>query len=343
MNLPTNKKVSSQKLASVFNNTSATYKFYWFLAILDSIDEGVYEIDKKLLFSKMLSIPWYTINYFKISFGKQDLIQQSVQEIMDIENISIKLEIKGIADTLYNSTIKETLEILKHFDNNVPHKFLSPWLGSGSKTSVYSGSQSFENDCMYAIYTDKIVISENWKEYLKTNSGILKSFTYWNLSLFLQIRNSNVPNIPSKLIKPITRGSLSKHKSNYWDLVIDELEGVDCIYTGKKLYKKEYAVEHFVPYQYLVHDLMWNLVPADPSFNSFKGNKLPKIEDYFHNFYKTQEQAFEIIKHYNSKNKFLEDYLPIIPDLKIKKELMENYISPIIKTAHNNGFQYLVI
>ncbi|WP_367268579.1 HNH endonuclease domain-containing protein [uncultured Pedobacter sp.] len=36
-----------------------------------------------------------------------------------------------------------------------------------------------------------------------------------------------------------------------------------------------FAVEHFIPYAFVSHDLIWNLIPADPSFNSRKNNKLP--------------------------------------------------------------------
>ena len=40
MNLPHDLKVSVSKLSSCFRNTSATYKYYWLLAIIESIEEG---------------------------------------------------------------------------------------------------------------------------------------------------------------------------------------------------------------------------------------------------------------------------------------------------------------
>ncbi|WP_410479158.1 HNH endonuclease domain-containing protein [Pedobacter miscanthi] len=43
--------------------------------------------------------------------------------------------------------------------------------------------------------------------------------------------------------------------------------------------------EHFIPYAFVSHDLIWNLIPADPSFNSPKNDRLPRIEDYFDGFY----------------------------------------------------------
>ena len=74
MQLPFNPDISSSKLASVFRSTSATYKFYWFWAILEAIEEGKSTINKKEIFARMLSLSWYTVNYFHISFGKHDLL-----------------------------------------------------------------------------------------------------------------------------------------------------------------------------------------------------------------------------------------------------------------------------
>ena len=40
MQLPSDHKVDVGKLSAVFNSTSASYKFYWFLAILESVEDG---------------------------------------------------------------------------------------------------------------------------------------------------------------------------------------------------------------------------------------------------------------------------------------------------------------
>lgn len=47
------------RLAACFNSTSATYKFYWLLAILDAVRKQKREIKKEELFA---SIAWYTVN-----------------------------------------------------------------------------------------------------------------------------------------------------------------------------------------------------------------------------------------------------------------------------------------
>ncbi len=337
-------KNSSQKftkISSVFNNTSATYKFYWFWSILESIEDGKRIIEKKELFARMLTLSWYTVNYFQISFGKQDLIQNAILTLKDLENLPIDAKQNQIFNTLVGSKNSSTLKTLQHFDKNVPHKFLSPWLGTGSKSKIYELSSNSKENTPYALQTDQISLYKDWFDFFRDNLGVLKSFCFWNLSLFLQNRNPSVPEIPNKIYRPIIRGSLLNHKRKYWDIVLDKIGFIDCIYTEEKLTKGNYIIEHFIPHQFLAHDLMWNLIPAESSFNSKKSSKLPRIDDYFDDFYHLQKEGFDIIKKTSPKNKFLQDYLLIFPKLDFNKSKFQEHIEPMLTIAHNNGFEYM--
>lgn len=341
MNLPYDLKVSVSKLSSCFRNTSATYKFYWLLAIIESIEAGKEVIPKNELFARMIANAWYTVNYFHISFGKQDKLQQAIEKLKEIEALDVDASSVIVFQKLIQSTNKKTIAELSHFDRNVPFKFLSPWLGSHNEKIMYERSQEKHFCHPYSLNKESIKIQHYWLNYFKQYSGVLKDFCYWNLSLYLQSKNPNVPNLPNKLKRPNKRGSLIKHKMDFWDLVINELGSVDCIYTGKKLITGTYAVEHFVPFQYVVHDLMWNLVPADPSFNSVKSDKLPNLDKYFEGFFAVQNEGVKIVKKLNPKNKFLEDYLSIFSTLDFSKEKYKETIEPMLTIASNNGFRFM--
>ena len=173
----------------------------------------------------------------------------------------------------------------------MPHWFLSPWFAKVAgendvayRKRIYSSSQVFENDCLYGLYDDQIVINANWIAYLQLNAKILKDFCYWNLALFLQTRNPNVPDIPNKLIKPALRTTLTNQRTNYWNIVFKELGSIDCIFTNTVLTADRYALDHFIPHAFLSHDLMWNLVPISTSFNSTKSDKLPIMDTHFDGF-----------------------------------------------------------
>lgn len=341
MQLPKDHKVDVGRLSSIFRNTSATYKFYWFLAIIESVEDGKDEISKLELFARMIANAWYTVNYFHVSFGKQDKIQSAIETIINLEQLSVDEAKNKIVHRLLTTNFKETEKQLLHFNINVPHKFLSPWLGTESKQTMYELSQHGQNYPPYALYDDKILIQPDWMEYFRRNSGLLKDFCYWNLTLFLQARNPNVPDIPNKLKRPEKRGSLNKHKKDFWDIVISELKGVDCIYTGKKLFHGDYAVEHFIPFQFVAHDQMWNLIPADPSFNSSKGDKLPPMKKYFTPFYDLQTKAIDVVQKADPKNKFLEDYITVFHGLKVSEKQYKDCIQPMLTIANNNGFQFM--
>lgn len=349
MHLPFKYGLPVNLLSACFNNTSATYKFYWFLSILQAIENGRISILKKDLFARMISNAWYTINYFHISFGKQDRLQRAIEVVKSCEPLTIDDNKDTIINQLLKTNNRDSINQLIYFNKQVPHWFLSPWFPKMSRIEIYKSSQVFNNQCLYALQEDAIEINAEWLNYLKENIRVLKDFCYWNLAIFLQSKNPNVPDIPNKLIKPAIRNSLINQRKNFWDIVVKELGSVDCIYTGKKLSIGNYAVEHFIPYSFVSHDLIWNLIPSDKSFNSSKSDKLPPLDKYFDPFFILQKSAIEIVKEKTPNNKLLEDYLTIFPDLAEIRTLPDYFskvrfkerIQPLITIASNNGFEFM--
>jgi hypothetical protein len=344
MNLPNQNGLPVNLLAACFNNTVATYKFYWLLSILQSVENGNLKISKRDLFARMISNAWFTVNYFHVSFGKQDLIQDAVRVVNEIEKISIDEKRESVFQKLLTTKNSETEKQLWHFNKNVPHWFLSPWFSKMDKAEIYSASKSFSEKCLYALYDDEIEINPEWKNYLISNARVLKDFCYWNLALFLQAKNPNVPDIPNKLIKPPVRNGLTKQTNEYWKIVFKELGFIECIFSGTKLYfdDKNFAIDHFIPHAFVSHDLIWNLIPIEKITNSKKSDNLPLFNEHFDKFYDLQKVAFEINKKHNSKSRYMDEYLSIFPNIdSFEKEKFSNTILPLITIASNNGFLYM--
>ncbi|MBA9073496.1 hypothetical protein GGR22_001622 [Flavobacterium gossypii] len=353
MQLPHSKELPIGKLAGSFGSTSATYKFYWLLAVIELVEERNNKILKRDLFASMIANAWYTVNYFHVSFGKQDLIQKAVEDILKIENLTVDIKKEKLTQKLQDTKNKATATILSHFNKNVPHWFLSPWFPkskiethTAQKKRIYESSQKLENDCLYALYEDYIIINPIWTGYLQTNAKIIKDFCYWNLSLFLQSRNPNVPAIPNKLIRPILRSSLSRQRSQYWDIVFAELGTIDCIFTNTRLGKDNFVLDHFVPHAFVSHNLLWNLIPIEKHFNTIKSDRLPLLEKHFDKFFALQKTAYEIMRHNPKSQKLLEDYLTIFPELEntgdFRYDKFKESLQPLISIAGNNGFSYLI-
>jgi hypothetical protein len=274
MTLPYQPDLQVNRLAACFNNTVTPYKFYWFMAVISKVETGETVISKRDLFADMVAQCWYTVNYFHVSFGKQDKLQVAVEKIKAIENLTVDESRIKVCSRLSATQNLETIEELIHFDQQVPHRFLSPWFNAENRKTAYASSKDYTNQCLYALSDDHITINPEWVTYLQRNARLLKDFCFWNLAIYLQAKNPNVPDIPNKLVKLPVRKTLNKQRRDFWDVVINELGYVDCIYTNKRLTVNDYAVEHFVPYAFVSHDLIWNLIPADRSFNSSKSDKL---------------------------------------------------------------------
>ena len=347
MTLPQNNKLPIPTLAGIFSNTTATYKFYWFVALLDIVvKERKTRISFWEIIAGMVAESWYPIHYFKISFGKSDSLFDKSLEIQNAFQISIEFDKDKIKKYLLDN-LNGTKKFLRIFTLNVPYRFLSPWIKYTYDEDVVAKSQRFENDCLYAIYGDEIVINDNWVEYLTEHYTILRDFAFWNLTEFLQKRNPNVPDVPSKLIKPLLRDSLTKqHK--FWDAYIETVGSIRCIYTNKPLIAKDYDLDHFIPWSFVSHNLLWNLLPADSSINSSKSNNLPPLDIYLKPYAELHHNALKTIYLKNPNNKILEDYLTVydsIGELARMSDddfcnVLQKTFLPLAQIAENMGFKY---
>lgn len=342
--LPFSSKINNKALASVFNNTSATYKFYWFLGIIEEIENGRKSILKKQVFSRMIAKAWYPINYFKISFGTQDNINNIIEYLVQNTQLSNNEDKTKIYSFLFENENKEINQALQHLDKNVPHWFLSPWFKGSNKSEIYEKSNANDHYSIYKLDKEKITINENWFLYITENAKMLKEFTYWNLALFLQNRNPLIPDIVNKLIKPAKRNTLTYQRNHFWNIYLNEKKDVRCIFTNEKLNVSNYELDHFVPYSWVSHDLIWNLVPILSGFNSSKNNKLPVMEKHFDSFFNIQNDALNLLDT-KLKKRFLEEYITIFKSYKTPKDFnyqkLRETIEPQISVASNNGFQFL--
>ena len=169
MKLPESKELPINLLAACFNKTTTTYKFYWLLSILQAIENGTFKVSKRELFARMISNSWFTVNYFNVSFGKQDLIQDAIRSINSFEAISIDEKRETVFQKLFETENVRIEKILLHFKRNVPHWFLTPWFPKNKNESdsmrekrINLESKSINSKCLYALHSDFIEINPCW-------------------------------------------------------------------------------------------------------------------------------------------------------------------------------------
>ena len=340
----------------VFENTRNSYKFFWWLSIIELIVErNQVEIDFNDIVIKMITKMWYPINYFKLSFGKQDKIVDYVNELKNEFRLDDNISEKKLETFLRaKSTHNTIISISRKLTNYVPHRFLRPWFSAetrGVEDQLVNGiilklQESKKNNLPYIIDSDyrRIFVNLEMIKLIKTHYNILESFALFKLTSFLERENTNIPNISVKLIKPKSR-SLGKVTKLWKDFSLNNPEITD-IFESKKLKELDsFSIDHFLPWSYFSHDEIWNTHPVNKTVNSSKSNLLPST-DYLKSYCEIQfkmlqfvllKKETEFIEQYVTALRIGKDELLFIDLKKFSAKLYEIYIIHL-EYASSMGF-----
>jgi len=357
------------RLLNSFDDVSNSYKFFWFMALLQCIQDEQEAQDGLISFNtivrKILARAWLLTQVFRLSLGKIDKLANTIQLISDdilvrptwtTQDIERELELQD-----NNATLKGH-KLLRY----VPWRFLTPWFedelaglqdAKKNKCIEALANQAFggEKKPLYRFRTDgnrmQLELDLNWAHYLRENSALWRDYCLWHLTRFLEKRNPNIPNIATKL-GFLRRGDLTKARK-LWSQVICVHPDMRCIYSGKELLAKNFDLDHFIPWSFVAHDEMWNLIPADPSFNSKKKDRIPRLKSFLEPFVTNQIRMIRWLKKQeNQKCSFLREYADVLKidgfhrkgyPLEIQ-ELLEAYrdvMDQRARTALANGFNLL--
>ena len=371
-NLPKSLKVESAYLEQMLDmkNFSASYKMLWLYAIYKEIIMGNNEVSVKKLISRMVGLVWYPIIYYKLNLGAQDKLSDIVLYVHDTLKISREENEHYVSDFIFRSDDKDLNNKVNNISLYVQYRLIRPLYENNIKTRESILGRKLTDSELHSYITDlsntdikpfykidrenkKIIFGELWAEYIRDNQAIIEGWINYKFICYLQVKNPNVPSIPFKIHQPVKR-NLTKAKK-YWKIIGDEIKIKD-IYTDKVLEQKnfdkygEVSIDHFIPWSFVLHDELWNLVPTFKNINSSKGNNLPDLEQYYNEFCELQYIAFTIARR-SSKipPKYLEDYFNVNRYLysldlndRCSKDIFINSlrktISPLYQIASNQGY-----
>lgn len=363
---PYSKELPTECLAACFNDVTNSYKFYWFLSILEHIKKAPKGepliIPIKNLLADMIASVWFPTNYFRLSFGKQDRLSQIALDIKEISNLSGGAKKGEIIHEIFIQVQKksELTEEILSVGRFVPFRFIRPFFSKElkgksdsqvDKLIVQLAEESFfdvSHPCLYRFIDSpekSIEIQPNWLDYLQAHIQILTGFCMWHLLTYLQKNNPNVPNIACKLFEPTQRNL--KQARTFWDLVFEHLGEIRCIYSEYPMSKDNFSLDHFLPWSFVAHDLLWNIIPTPKNINSAKNDNLPDIDKYFDRFAQLQYKAFSLALDLQ-KTELIEDYRLLFPTQDLSesstfplgyfRQTLANTIVPQIQIAKNMGF-----
>lgn len=233
---------------------------------------------------------------FKLSFGKQDKVALLLNRIEDSSPTEVNTDFIAERASSYGE-----LRVLMRY---VPFLLLRPFLMSELNSScphiliprLANLQFALQNPPIYRFnsedYSNCSAIKTHplWALYFQQHAEILRGWHSWKWLKYLQTKNPYTPSLAEKLFKPSKRVSFVTQKK-YWEFVIYSGYDVKCIYSGVLINQKEISHDHYLPWSFICHDEIWNLVPTLQTVNSSKSNRIPLRNRYFAAFFGLQHGA----------------------------------------------------
>ena len=357
--LPNSDQLDIATLSGLFKHTANSYKYLFFISLLTLLKDRHFQVDDGIKLSdieiEMLITAWYPRVSFKLSFGTRDQIARALKSINCIKYDKDFLSVTGrgkLRKRLVNSDKKPNYKLMRY----VPHRILRPFFAAETsglpdqkvnrKVSELATKHFHERRPLFRFddSEERILLQSDWIAYLKQNQGIIEGWAMWHWADYMQQRNPGIPAVTRKLLPPDKRESLNAQRS-FWNMSINKAD-IRCIYSGKKL-GRSYELDHFLPWRFVAHDQLWNLIPADSHANSSKSDQIP-CEKYIDGLAETQSTSLSIARDSMSDEKWKKVVEPYTTDLFIcadqtldHEELKSAYhktLIPLMSIAKQQGF-----
>ena len=292
----------------VFQNVDTTYKFFWFLSVLHKANVASIRTDLqfeiKELAREMIAQAWPCRRLFKLWFGHQDRLQSIIDLLAETSGLPDSArsdEVRGAALELSEAE----LSILQDF---VPYRFLTPWLrsalvgvGDHARNQLIqllaARSSNSPRPTPYSFDTvigrpKQIIVGSKWLTFLQSNHLPFRGFAQLSVARYFETRNPGIPGIINKLDRPGVR-KLEKARV-FWDTILS-VQSLKCIYSGEPI-QPDYDLDHFLPWSFVTHDLIWNLTPTPGAINLAKSDAVPNLGRYLAGLVDQHYVAMPVLK-----------------------------------------------
>ena len=301
----------------MMKNPSFCYKFYWLEAIVDLISEGITETTFNEVINEMIANAWYSVLEFHIHLSGivlgevKDGLERAVLKLSDISGLSAnasKVEIKNKIKE-FDKELKAEKEQLT---NMVPYRALAGFFNKFDETADWESARRMisyierVNKVNILPYTlgnssklnKEIYFNPSWIKMIQDNTVSILGWIQFEKVKWLQNNNPEVPGLVYKLAPMDEKMRKLNAVRKLWNAVLS-LEPVADVFTGKQIDIKQYDVDHFIPWSFVMNDELWNLMPMDSSLNSSKSNKLPEWDPFFIRFANNQFKLYKMINDTN--------------------------------------------
>lgn len=359
--LPYDDNLNIGLLSKVFERKriSNCYKYFWFQAILEMITEEKVRFSFDEVLNQMIEDAWYMVTEYKLRLGPcntTDNLEEVVKYIFMNSHIPSTAKRGAVVKHLEACDDPHIKKYKKDLIINVPYCMQSPFYsfiknpGKSKVDEINTQQHLLYYFVLLQDINSVFTINDEWIMYLIRNRGILLDWTRYNLVGYLQDRNPSVPGIMDKITMPENRDL--KRVSAYWKTIIEIDPSITEIYEEHLMKDEAISIDHFVPWQYVAHDELWNLHPTTKSINSKKGNQLPIFKDYFEKLSGIEYRAYTICNEFEAAREKFEICLDYhVNSREVRNTLydtnlapeefhdrLRNIIEPVYKSAQMCGF-----
>lgn len=308
-------RLDIEGFSQMMKDPSYCYKFYWLEAIVNLISEDVTETTFDEIIDEMIANAWYSVREFHIHLsGMQsdgnvrDGLERAIIYLSELSQLpanASKVEIKNEIKK-YNTDLKKYKEQLT---NMVPYRALAGFFRKseeqadwGSIVRLTSYIQHIDQSITPLPYTlgtgsklkKEVYFNTSWIRMIQDNTVSILGWIQYEKVKWLQNNNPEVPGLVYKLAPMDEKMRKLNKVRKLWEGILESGEVRD-VFTDQPVVPKQYDVDHFIPWSFVMNDELWNLMPMDSSLNSSKSNKLPKWNPFFNRFAANQYMLYEAI------------------------------------------------
>lgn len=311
-------KLDIEGFSKMMSSPSYCYKFYWLEAIVQLISANRTEATYDEIINKMIANAWFPVQEYHIHlsgiYGEgevKDNLEKAVSRLFKLSDLSSNADEIQIVNKLNEFSEDKELHFYKtELTKNVPHKALSGFANKGTEKinlnssagrmiAYYNRLSEAEILLPYTFNDDKslkkvVYFNDGWIQMIQDNMVAILGWIKYEKIKWLQNNNPEVPGIVYKLAQEDEKARKLECVRKLWNAIL-EIRPVKNVFMDGDINKESYAVDHFIPRNFVMNDELWNLMPMDPIQNMQKNKKLPIWEDYFGQFANNQFIMYELI------------------------------------------------
>ena len=311
-------KLDIEGFSKMMSSPSYSYKFYWLEAIVQLISANRTEVTYDEIINKMIVNAWFPVQEYHIHlsgiYGEgevKDNLEKAVSRLFKLSDLPSNADEIQIINKLNEFSDDKELHFYKtELTKNVPYKALSGFANKGTEKidlnssagrmiAYYNRLSGSEILLPYTFNDEKslkkvVSFNDGWIQMIQDNTVSILGWIKYEKVKWLQNNNPEVPGIVYKLTQEDEKARKLENVRKLWDAIL-EIQPVKNVFMEGDINRESYAVDHFIPRNFVMNDELWNLMPMDPIQNMQKNKKLPAWNDYFEQFANNQFIMYELI------------------------------------------------